>query len=156
MNRIAFLLFLLAPAPALLAQDLAPDTQTGNFLYKFPTGWNPLEKGAATFIYAPLAKPGTATFIALTANDLEGDLQNSFNALLGGLKSSYRIEQGGQVSSLHSKNHFDAFYTTLVATDKSGVRWNMYILGAQYRKRLESVVFMSNLFPFSNFFKSPT
>lgn len=145
MNRVVFLLFLLAPAPALLAQDLTPDTQTGNFVYKFPTGWSPVEKAATTFIYAPEVKPGTATFIALTANDLEGDLQNSFHVLLGGLKSSYRIEQGGQVSPLHFKNHFDAFYTTLVATDKSGIRWNMYILGAQYRKRIQSVFFMSNL-----------
>ncbi len=145
MNRFAFLLFLLVSAPALLAQDLTPDTQTGNFLYKFPTGWNPVEKGDTTFIYAPLAKPGTATFIALTANDLEGDLQNSFNVLLGGLKGSYRLEQGGQVTPLHAKNHYDAFYTTIVATDKNGIRWNMYILGAQYRNRIQSVIFMSNL-----------
>jgi hypothetical protein len=145
MNRFAFLLFLLVSAPSLLAQNIAPDTQTGNFLYQFPTGWKPVEKDGTTLIYAPLGKPGTATFIALTAADLEGDLQNSFNVLLGGLKNSYRIEQGGQVSTLHSKNHFDALYTTVVATDKNSVRWNMYILGAQYRKRIQGVIFMSNL-----------
>lgn len=150
MKHFGLLLFLLVAPTGLLAQDLTPDTQTGNFLYKFPTGWNPVEKGDTTFINAPLAKPGTATFIALSSYPLEGDLQNSFRVLLGGLKSSYRVEQGGQASTFHSRNHFDALYATVVATDNKGIRWNMYILGAQYRNHLQSVVFMSNLSAGSN------
>jgi hypothetical protein len=142
---LAFLLFLLVSAPALLAQDLAPDTQTGNFLYRFPTGWNPVEKGDTTIINAPAPPPGTVTFIALAANDLEGDLQNSFTVLIGGLKGSYRIVQGGQPAPLRFKNRYDAFQTTLVAVDKNRVAWNMYILAVQFRKRLQSVIFMSNL-----------
>lgn len=145
MKHFGFLLFLLVTPSSLLGQDLTPDTQTGNFLYKFPTGWNPVEQGDTTIINAPLPRPGTATFIALAANDLEGDLQNSFNVLIGGLKSSYRIVQGGQPSPLRFKNRYDAFQTTVVAVDKNRVAWNMYILAVQFRKRLQSVIFMSNL-----------
>lgn len=147
MKHSVLFLFLLVVSASLFAQDLTPDTQTGNFLYKFPTGWNPVEKGDTTIINAPAAPPHTATFIALAANDLEGDLQNSFNVLLGGLGGSYRIQQGGQPSHLRFKNRYNAIQTTLVAVDKNGVGWNMYILAVQYRKRLESVVFMSNLPP---------
>ena len=145
MKHFGLLLFLLVVPSSLLAQDLAPDTQTGNFLYKFPTGWKPVEQGDTTFINSPLAKPGSATFIALNSNPLEGDLQNSFRVLLSGLTGSYRVEQGGQAATFHSRNHFDALYTTIVAIDKKGIRWNMYILAAQYRNRVQTVVFMSNL-----------
>ena len=43
-GTLAFLslpLFLLTGPVVLTAQNEKPDTQAGNFLYVFPTGWNP-------------------------------------------------------------------------------------------------------------------
>lgn len=131
--------------PALVPQDVAPDTQTGNFLYKTPTGWKPVEKGDTTIIYAPAPPPGTSTYIALAANDMEGDLQNSFSQLWGGFKNSYRILQGGQPLPLHAKNGYDAYYTTAVALDQGGNQWSVYVMGAQYKKHVQVVMFMSNV-----------
>lgn len=137
------LLLLVSP---LFAQD-APDTQSGNFLYFMPTGWNPVEKDGTTMISAPAPPPGTATFIALAAHDLDGDLQNSFNELWGGFRRSYRILQGGQVTPLRFKNKYDAYQTSALAADQGGRRWTIYVMGVQYHQRLQVVTFMSNLPP---------
>jgi len=149
MKRFEFGLILISLAgmmmPALMAQEVAPDTQTGNFLYKTPTGWNPVEKDDTTVIYAPAPPPGTSTYIALAADNLEGDLQNSFKVLWGGFKNSYRIVQGGQAAPLHAKNGYDAYYTSAVALDQSGRQWSVYVMGAQYKKRIQTVMFMSNV-----------
>lgn len=148
MKRFIFLLSLLAILyPGLTAQEDAPDTQTGNFLYKMPAGWNPQEHGDTTYLFAPAASPGTTTFIGLAANDMEGDLPNSFNVLWGGFKNAYQILQGGQAIPLHAKKGYDAFYTTAVATDQKGKRWTVYVMGGQYGKRLQTVLFMSDLPP---------
>ena len=144
---MVWLCILAVPAPALMGQGPKPDTQAGNFLYTFPNGWNPVEKAGTTFIYAPGQPPGGMTFIALGAADLEGDLRNSFNLLWGGFRNSYRVLQGGQISPLHSPNGYDGFYTTAVAIDSSGTRWTAYVMGAQYKKRIQTVMFMSNLPP---------
>src|SRR5215469_1564668 len=146
MKRLALLLsVLLVLAAALGAQEDQPDTQAGNFLYKMPTGWNAQEKGDTTILYAPAMSPGTTTFIAMAADNMEGDLQNSFNVLWGGMKNSYRILQGGQAMPVHAKKGYNAYYTTAVAADQSGRRWTVYVMGAQYGKRLQTVMFMSNL-----------
>lgn len=139
------LLLLTGPA-AITAQNAKPDTQAGNFLYVFPTGWKPVEKGDTTFLYAPGSLPGTSTYIALAANDLDRNLQYSFNELWGGFKNSYRILQGGQIAPLHSQG-YDALTTSAVAMDPKGVRWNVYVLGAQYKNRIQVVTFMSNAPP---------
>jgi hypothetical protein len=130
-----------------LPQDPAPDTQTGNFLYHFPPGWNPVEKGDTTILYAPSPPPGSTTFIALAANDLEGDLQNSFNVLWKGFQSSYRILQASQPAPLHSNNGYDAYSVAAIARDQAGVQWSVYVMGAQYRKRIQIVMFMSSVPP---------
>jgi hypothetical protein len=146
MKRFALLICLcLAVTSSLTGQEDAPDTQTGNFLYKMPTGWNPQEQGQVTYIFAPAPSPGTRTFIALAADNMEGDLQNSFNVLWGGFKGPYRILQGGQATPIHSRKGYDAFYTTALAADQNGVRWNVYVMGAQYKNRIQTVMFMSNL-----------
>lgn len=144
-GRILF--FLVAWSSVLPAQSIAPDTQTGNFLYKMPNGWSPVEKGGATVVYAPRSPQGTVTYFALAANDLEGDLQNSFAHLWQGFRSSYRILEGGQTSPLHSNKGYDAFYSTAVAADSNGIRWSVYVMGAQYKNRIQTVMFMSNLPP---------
>lgn len=131
----------------LAAAQEAPDTQAGNFLYKMPTGWTPEEKGDTTILHAPAPPPGTATFIAMAADNMEGDLQNSFNVLWSGFKNSYRVLQGGQAMPLHSRNGYDAFYTNAVAVDQNGVRWTVYVLGAQYKQRIQTVMFMSSVPP---------
>lgn len=136
---------LLASVLLAVAQE-APDTQAGNFLYKMPNGWIPEEKGDTTILHAPSPPPGTATFIAMAADNMEGDLQNSFNVLWTGFKNSYRILQGGQISPLH-RNGYDAYYTSAVASDQNGVRWTVYVLGAQYKQRLQTVMFMSTVPP---------
>jgi hypothetical protein len=127
-----------------MAQNEKPDTQSGNFLYVFPTGWNPVEKGGTTFLYAPGSPPGTVTYIALAANDLDRNLPYSFNELWGGLKNSYRILQGGQITPLRMQHGYDALTASAVALDQRGTRWNVYVLGAQYKNRIQIVTFMSN------------
>jgi hypothetical protein len=146
MKRLALLIVLIA-SPMLFAQDTTPDTQTGNFLYRFPTGWKPVEQGEATVLFSPLSNQSSKTFIALAATDLEGDLQNSFNQLWAGFKKPYRILDGGQVVSMHTKNGYEAFYTTADAADQTGQHLSICILGAQYKNRLQTVMFMSNQAP---------
>ena len=112
-----------------------------------PTGWNPVEKGDTTIIYAPAPPPGTVTYIALAADNLDGDLQKSFGELWQGFAGSYRVLQGGQASPFHSSKGYDAFYTTALAADKNGTRWSVYVLAGQYKNRVQTVMFMSNVPP---------
>lgn len=150
MKRLGFLLVLLGAliaASTSMAQDVTPDTQSGNFLFKMPNGWKPVQKDDTMIVYAPSPPPGTVTYFALAADDMDGDLQNSFRDLWGGFTKSYRVLEGGQTQSLHSTKGYDALYTTAVATDQNGTRWLVYVLGAQYKKRLQTVMFMSNVPP---------
>ena len=148
MKRLGLLLVLLAGfVGALAGQEVAPDTQSGNFLYKMPTGWNPQQKGDITVIYAPSPPPGTVTYFALAADNMEGDLQNSFSQLWRGFAGSYQILQGGQSAPLHSANGYDAIYTNAVAADQNGTRWTVYVMGAQYKNSIQTVMFMSNVPP---------
>lgn len=138
---------LLALTPALEAQGVPPDTQSGNFLFSVPTGWNPVQQKEDTLLLmAPAPPPGTTTFIALSSHDLDRDLQTSFNELWGGFTSSYRILQGGQISSTHSGG-YDAFFTAATAADQNGKQWTIVVLGAQYRNRLQAVMFISDVPP---------
>lgn len=142
--RFRIVLFCFLTALLASAQGVAPDTQAGNFLYKMPNGWVPEEKGDTTILHAPSPPPATATFIAMAADDMQGDLQNSFNVLWTGFKNAYRILQGGQISPLH-KNGYDAFTVTAFASDQNGVRWTVYVMGAQYKHRIQTVMFMSSV-----------
>ena len=137
-------LLLLLGSSALPAQNEKPDTQAGNFLYVFPTGWRPVEKEGTTFLYSPASLPGTVTYIALAARDLDGNLQSSFNELWGGFRNSYRVLQGGQIAPARTAQGFDALSTSAVAMDRNGGRWNIYLIATQYKKRLQIVTFMSN------------
>ncbi len=147
MEPFALLILLLGLTPTLPAQEEKPDTQAGNFLFTVPTGWTPDEKGDTTYIYAPGQPPGRQTYIALAASDMEGDLRNSFNVLWSGVQNSYRILQGGQIAPLRAKKGYDAFYTAAIASDKTGTRWQIFVMGAQYKKRIQIVSFWSNLTP---------
>ncbi|HTD22323.1 MAG TPA: hypothetical protein VK738_06700 [Terriglobales bacterium] len=144
MKRCALLVCLLALSALVVGQDSTPDTQMGNYLFHMPNGWKPVEKGEATYIMSPSQRPGTATFILLQAGDLDSDLQKSFNEFWTGFHSVYRIMQGGQIASMHAKNGYDALSTTAVMSDQSGIRWNVFAMGAQYGKRMQIVMFVSN------------
>jgi hypothetical protein len=123
----------------------ASHTKFGDFVFKVPNGWNPVEKEDAMLLVAPAPRPGTATYIALAASDLDGDLRNSFNEFLTVLQKSYRVLQGGQAMPMHSKKGYDAYTTTVLATDQAGRQWNIYLIGIQYGKRIEMVTFWSDL-----------
>lgn len=129
---------------SLAAQDV-PDTQFGDFLFKVPNGWTPTPKGDAMLIVAPQLHLGTVTYIAMAANDLDGDLQKSYNELWTGFQNSYRILQGGQINPVHSNHGYDAYYTIALASDATGHQWKVCLMGAQYGKRLETVMFLSDL-----------
>jgi len=141
-----FLAGLLA-ASVSMAQDVAPGTQIGNFLFKMPTGWKPVDKGSALVVYAPLPPPGTVTYFALAAADMNGDLRNSFREVWQGFTNSYRILAGGQTQPFQSNKSYDALCTSAIAADERGTRWTVFVLGAQYQKRIQTVLFMSNLPP---------
>lgn len=146
MNRLALLfLLMVVPGSLLIAQNVTPDTQTGNFLYKMPAGWKPMAKGDTTVIHAPSLPQGKVAYIALAAARMDGDLEKSFHALWGGFKNSYRVLQGGNTAPLHARNGYDALYTSAVVADHNGQRWNVYVMGAQYKNQIQTVMFMSNL-----------
>ncbi len=147
-SKFVFVLLagLMAPT-ASMAQDVVPDTQIGNFLFKMPTGWNAVDKGSTLVVYAPSPPQGTVTYFALAAEDMDGDLQNSFRELWQGFTNSNRILEGGQTQPFQSNGGYDAFYTSAIAADGNGMRWYVFVLGAQYKKRIQTVVFMSNLPP---------
>jgi hypothetical protein len=138
------LLTLLVLATGLEGQD-ATHTKFGNFLFKVPNGWNPVQKEDAMLLVAPAPRPGTATYIVLAAGDLDGNLQVSFNELLTGIQKAYQILQGGQAMPLHSQKGYDAFTTTALTIDKNRKQWNVYLVGIQYGKRFEAVTFWSDL-----------
>ena len=144
MNRFVVALVLLALAAGLAAQATAPDTQTGDFLYQMPPGWTSSEKAGMTYLYAPGATPAHLTYIAIAADNAEGDLAHSFEVLWGGFKGSYRVLDGGAAAPVH-RNGYDAYQTTAVALDPKGTRWTVYVLGAAYQQKIETVLFMSNL-----------
>lgn len=147
MKPFVLLILVLGLTPALPAQEESPDTQAGNFLFNVPAGWTPQEKGDTTFIFAPALPQGQTSFIAMAANDMDGDLQHSFNLLWTGFRNSYRVLQGGQISPMHSRKGYDAFYTTAIAADKNRIRWQVFVMGAQYKNRIQTVMFMSNVPP---------
>lgn len=142
--RLLGLLLILAGPSALQAQSVNPDTQAGNFLYVFPTGWKPVENGDTTYLYAPGSLPGTTTYIALAANNVDRDLQYSFNELWTGFKNSYRILQGGRMAPMRLPQGYDALTTNAVALDQRGTRWSVYVIAAQYKNRVQVIMFMSN------------
>ena len=76
---------------------------------------------------------------------MEGDLQASFNTLWGGFKGQYRILQGGEILSEHSPKGYDAFHARAIAADRNGVRWKVFVLGARFQNRIETVMYMSNV-----------
>lgn len=129
---------------ALVAQEDKPNTQFGNFLFSVPNGWNPQEKGDIMIIYAPSPPPGTTGYIALSADDMQGDLQNSFKILWSGFANAYRVQRGGQPAPLHFKKGYDAYYTEAIASDKQGKTWHVSVVAAQYKNRIQAVMFMDN------------
>lgn len=145
MRRFALCFCVFVLTTGLRAQD-APDTQVGDFLFKMPLGWNRSSQGGTTTIKPPFGPKGSSTFIALAADKLQSDLRTSFNIEWAGFKKRNRILEGGQISSKHSRNGYEAFYTRAVASDKNGRRWKVFVLGAQFKGRIETVMFMSNVF----------
>jgi hypothetical protein len=145
MRRFALCLWVLLLTTTLRAQD-APDTQIGDFLFKMPIGWNRTSQGDITYIKPPFGPEGTVTFFALGADNLQSDLRTSFNILWGGFKKQNRILEGGQILAEHSPHGYDALYTRAMVSDTNGRRWKVFVLGAQFKTRIETVMFMTNAF----------
>ena len=143
-QRVFVLLLLFIFATGLEGQDVS-HAKFGNFLFKVPNGWNPVEKEDAMLLVAPAPRPGTATYIALAAGDLAGNLKESFDESWEIFQKSYRVLQGGQAIPMHSKKGYDAYTTTALATGQGGKQWNIYLVGIQYGKRFEMVTFWSDL-----------
>lgn len=143
-SKVLLVGLLLGLSCSLVAQEEKPSTQFGNFLFNVPNGWNPQEKGDIMLIYAPSPPPGTTGYIALAADDIQGNLENSFKVLWSGFANSYRIQRGGQPAPLHFKKGFDAYYTEAIASDKQGRTWHVSVVAAQYRNRVQTVMFMDN------------
>lgn len=130
----------------LASQNIPTDAQAGDFLFRMPPGWNRVEKAGMTFLYAPLPPPGTTTYIALAADEIQTDLRTSFNIEWDGFKKQYRILQGGEIAPQRLASGTDAFHTTAIASDRNGHRWAVVVVGAQYNSRLETVMYMSDVF----------
>jgi hypothetical protein len=145
MRRSVLCFCLLLLTTTLGAQD-PPDTQIGDFLFKMPIGWNRTTQGDITYIKPPFGPEGTATMIALAADNLQPDLRTSFNILWDGYKKENRVLEGGQISAAHSPNGYDALYTRAIVSDRNGRRWKVFVLGAQFKTRIETVMFMTNAF----------
>ena len=135
---------LLVVSPGAAPQQGTPDTQVGNFLFSVPTGWTPQQKGDIMYIFAPALSQGMTGFIALSADDLQGDLQNSFKILWGGFGNSYRVLRGGQPMRVRTKQGYDALYTEALASDQQGRRWHVFVTAVQYKQRIQTVMFMDN------------
>jgi hypothetical protein len=134
------------PPVGLAGQDTL-QTNFESFLFKLPNGWNPAEKEDATLLIAPAPRLRSVTSIRLAANDVDVDPQKSFNNFWFGFRRQYRVERGGQIARLSSKKGYDANFTTVVAADKMGKQWNVYLAGVQYQKRFETIMFWSDLLP---------
>src|SRR5579864_1533262 len=145
MRRFALCFCVFVLTGSLRAQD-APDTQVGDFLFKMPIGWNRTTQGDITYIKPPFGPEGTATFFALAADRLQPDLRTSFNILWDGYKKENRVLEGGQILAAHSPNGYDAFYTRAMVSDRNGRRWKVFVMGAKFKSRIETVLFMTNAF----------
>jgi hypothetical protein len=110
-----------------------------------PTGWNPVEKDNVMLLVAPAPLPGTTTYIVLAAEDLHGGLQQAFDGFMTGFQKTYRILQGGVVTPMQSNKGYDAYTTTMAAIDQNGKRWNVYVAGISYEKRIQMVMFWSDI-----------
>ncbi|MGC2696412.1 MAG: hypothetical protein WA738_11540 [Candidatus Angelobacter sp.] len=125
-------------------QDVAPDTQIGDYRFFMPRGWNRVEKPAGTVIYAPLTAPSMAYIALLHTVELPSTLRAAFDEQWRGFAQPYRILQGGHAVAQRSPHGYDAFTTQAIAVDQNGTRWRVFVLAAQNGKRLETVMFMSN------------
>ena len=132
--------------PWLIAQEVSPDTQAGDFVFRIPSGWNRVDKDGTTYIYPSTAPPGNTTYISLTADDIRSDLRTSFNTNWDGFKKKYRILEGGEIGAGRLATGNDAFYTAAIASDHKGRHWKVFVLGAQYGKRMETITYLSDVF----------
>jgi hypothetical protein len=137
------LLSLLVPPIGLAGQD-TPYTNFGSFLFKLPNGWNPAEKEDAMLLIAPAPRLGSVTSIRLAASDIDVDLEKSFNEFWIGFRTYYRVVRGGHIARTRSNKGYDSYFTTVVATDKGGKQWNVYLAGVQYENRFETIMFWSD------------
>ena len=140
--RIVLVLAIIVP---MIGQDFPPDTHIGDYHFYMPRGWNRKDLPAGTMIAAPLTAPNMAYIALLHTVALPSTLRAAFDEQWQGFKQQYRLLQGGQVVARHSPNGYDMFATQAIAADQKGMRWRVYVMAAQYKNRLETVMFMSNV-----------
>lgn len=146
-SKWAFALMTLLAPPIGVTERDTPYTNFGSFLFRLPNGWNPAGREDAMLLIAPAPGLGSATYVRLAANDIDGDPQKSFNEFWVGFRTYYRVVRGGHIAQMRSNKGYDAYFTTVVATDKGGKHWNVYLAGVQHEKRFETVMFWSDLLP---------
>jgi hypothetical protein len=135
-----------------VGEDVKPDTRVGDFVFTMPTGWyRENGKGGVTYLFLPGHRAGAITYIALLANDLNGDFKTTFEQEWNGFGNAYRIVSGGEISPVENDDHDEALVTSALMTDQKGVQWNMCMMGVNYQKKLNLVLFMSNLPPGPNY-----
>jgi len=145
MKELAVMVLLLALTPTLPAQNNPqPDTHADDFLFQLPLGWRLVDQDRKILLVPPNAGPTPTTYIQLKGFELGSyDLKAGFDAGWQGFTTGHKVVSTGPVVSLHSPYGFDYLYTQGVATE-NGKRWAIAFMGAQYGKRLETVMFKSS------------
>ena len=144
--RLLVLIVLLLSLPAgLNAQNGPSESQAGDFVFQMPQGWQRVDQGPKTFLAPAAAAASLSTYVQLAGFDLgNNDLQAGFKAALAGILRTYRVLNLNPTAFQHSANGFDYYYATAAVADAQGRQWALAIFGAQYEKRLETLLFMTS------------
>ncbi len=145
MNRFGVLVLLLALMPTLPAQNIGnSEVQVGDFRFPLPPGWTRVDRDNKNLLVPANAVASPSTYIQFNGFDLgSNDLQAGFNAGWRGFAQGHKVVSNGPVVSRRSPGGFDYLYTTGTTTE-GGKQWDVAFAGAQYGKRLETVLFVSS------------
>jgi hypothetical protein len=145
MNWFGVLVLLLALTPALPAQNNhSSDIQVGDFRFPLPPGWTRVDRDNKNLLVPANTVANPSTYIQFNGFDLgSNDLQAGFNAGWQGFAQGHKVVSDGPVVSRHSPSGFNYLYTTGTTTE-GGKQWDVAFAGAQYGKRLETVLFVSS------------
>jgi hypothetical protein len=149
MKFFLVVLSLLAVVPSVLAQYEA-DSQSGDWIFYKPIGWELKNSPQGDLIVAPLTPPSKAFIALLPATDLVTDLRTTFNSAWGGMQREYRVVQGGQPTPWRSKKGLAGIATSAMVADHSRANWLISLYIAQNGNKAETVLFMSNVTPNSD------
>jgi hypothetical protein len=145
MKALVLTFSLLSLLSSISAQPAASQSQAGDFLFQIPQGWQRTDQPPKTFLMPPAAAADNSTYIQIAGFDLgDNDLQAGFNAEVQGISRQYQILNRTAPALDHSPNGFDYYHCAILGKDQNGKQWLLTIIGAQYGKRLETVLFASS------------